>query len=52
MQGLYRDPTMHFRDKYERGEAFDAMTNVFGFMSTLATKLDEAHPKKKIRWGF
>src|ERR1700730_14655145 len=24
MQSLYRDPTMHFREKYERGEAYDA----------------------------
>jgi hypothetical protein len=52
MQGLYRDPTMHFRDKYEKGEAFDAMTNAFSFMSALAKKLDEAHPQRRIRWGF
>ena len=52
MQGLYRDPTMHFRDKYEQGEAFDAISNTFSFMATLATKLDEIRPHTKIRWGL
>lgn len=50
MQGLYRDPTMHFRDKYEKGEAFDAISNVYNFMITLSDKLDEAHPNRRIPW--
>jgi hypothetical protein len=50
MQSLYRDPTMHFREKYERGEAYDAIENTKLFVETLAEKLDEAHPTRKIRW--
>lgn len=50
MQSLYRDPTMHFREKYGKGEAFDAIANAQSFMKTLSSKLDEAHPRRKIRW--
>jgi hypothetical protein len=52
MQGLYRDPTMHFREKHGQGEAFDAISRVKDFMPILAGKLDEAHPRRKIRWGL
>jgi hypothetical protein len=52
MQSLYRDPTMHFREKYQRGEAYDAIYNTKAFMITLTAKLDEAHPRRKIRWGL
>jgi hypothetical protein len=50
LQGLYRDPTMHFREKYDKGEAYSAMFRVQSLMSRLATKLSETNPRK-IRWG-
>jgi hypothetical protein len=50
LQG-YRDPTMHFRASYDKGEAYDAMHRARSFMQTLATKLNEATPRK-IRWGL
>jgi hypothetical protein len=50
LQG-YRDPTMHFRAIYDKGEAYDAMHRAKSFMQTLATKLNEAKPRK-IRWGL
>ena len=51
LQGLYRDPTMHFRDKYDKGEAYIAMFRVRSFMAMLATRLSEASPRR-IRWGL
>lgn len=50
LQG-YRDPTMHFRASYEKGEAYDAIHRAKSLMETLATKLNEAKPLK-IRWGL
>jgi hypothetical protein len=49
MRGLYRDPTMHFREKYDKGEAYDAIFRTRGLMKELATRLNEANPKR-IRW--
>ena len=49
LQG-YRDETLHFRENYEKGEAHDAMHRVKSLLETLATKLNEAKPRK-INWG-
>lgn len=38
---LYRDPTMHFREEYGKGEAYDALHRVKTLMTKLATKLSE-----------
>jgi hypothetical protein len=51
MRDLYRDPTMHFRETYDKGEAFDAIARVRGLMATLAPHLNETRPRK-IRWGL
>jgi hypothetical protein len=40
LQG-YRDPTMHFRQSYDKGEAYDAMYRTKSLMQTLSTKLRE-----------
>ena len=50
LQG-YRDPTMHFRATYDRGEAYDAMHRVKSLMQTLAFKLNETKVRR-IRWGL
>jgi hypothetical protein len=42
IQSLYRDHTMHFRGKYDDGEAQSAMFRVRSLMMTLASKLDES----------
>jgi hypothetical protein len=51
LQSNYRDPTMHFRDSYDRGQAYSAMFRVKSLMETLATKLREDRIRK-IRWGL
>jgi hypothetical protein len=48
---LYRDRTMHFRDKYDNGQAFSAMTRVKEMMMVMAGRLTEANPCK-INWGL
>jgi hypothetical protein len=40
LQG-YRDPTMHFRDDYGRGEAYDAIHRVKSLMMALSAKICE-----------
>jgi hypothetical protein len=51
MRDLYRDPTMHFRETYDKGEAYDAIVRTNGLMTTLAPYLNETKPRK-IRWGL
>jgi hypothetical protein len=51
MRDLYRDPTMHFRETYNKGEAHDAIVRANGLMTTLAPYLNETKPRK-IRWGL
>ena len=51
MRSLYRDPTMHFREKYGRGEAYDAIARTKSLMAMLAVKLDETRPRK-IKWAL
>ena len=51
LRGLYRDPTMHFRETYDQGEAYSAVFRVKSLMGALATKLGEANTRK-IRWGL
>jgi hypothetical protein len=51
LQGLYRDPTMHFRDNYDKGEAYSAMFRVRSLMASLSTKLSEDRGRK-IAWGL
>jgi hypothetical protein len=51
LQANYRDPTMHFRDSYDRGQAHSAMFRVKSLMTNLATKLREDRIRK-IRWGL
>jgi hypothetical protein len=50
LQG-YRDPTMHFRAQYDRGEAYDAMHRARSLLGTLSTKLRE-NRVRKITWGL
>ena len=47
----YRDPTLHFRDSYGRGEAFDAIYRAKGLMKSLAPKLSE-NTSRTIDWGL
>jgi hypothetical protein len=51
MRGLYRDPTMHFRETYDKGEAASAMFRVQSLMQTLSSKLREDRVRK-IAWGL
>jgi hypothetical protein len=51
MRDLYRDPTMHFREIYDKGQAASAMFRTKELMQTLATKLREDRVRK-IRWGL
>jgi hypothetical protein len=51
LQTNYRDPTMHFRDSYDRGQAQSAMFRVKSLMANLAAKLREDRIRK-IRWGL
>jgi hypothetical protein len=51
LQTHYRDPTMHFRDSYDRGQAHSAIFRVNSLMANLATKLREDRIRK-IRWGL
>jgi hypothetical protein len=51
LRGLFRDPTMHFRGNYDKGEADSAIFRSYSLMGTLATKLTEAS-SRKIRWGL
>jgi len=41
IRNLYRDPTMHFRDNYDDGEAQSAIFRVRSLMTMLSSKLDE-----------
>ncbi len=50
LQG-YRDPTMHFRQNYDKGEAYDAMYRTKSLMQTLSTKLSEGY-SGQIEWGL
>jgi hypothetical protein len=50
LQG-YRDPTMHFREKYDKGQAYSAMFRTKSLMETLATKLSEKS-HRNIKWGL
>ena len=50
LQG-YRDPTMHFRAQYDKGEAYDAMHRAQSLLVILSTKLREDRIRK-IRWGL
>ena len=50
LQG-YRDPTMHFRQSYDRGEAYDAMYRTKSLMQTLSTKLREGG-SGQIMWNL
>lgn len=47
----YRDPTMHFREDYGKGEAHDAMYRVKALMKRLSTKLAEGNTTP-IDWGL
>jgi hypothetical protein len=47
----YRDPTMHFREEYGKGEAYDATYRVKALMKTLAFKLSEGNTTP-IDWGL
>jgi hypothetical protein len=49
MRGLYRDPTMHFRERYDKGEAYSAMFRAKSLMAMISTKLVEISPRK-INW--
>jgi hypothetical protein len=51
LRGLYRDPTMHFRETYDKGEAASAMFRVNSLMQSLSTKLREDRVRK-IAWGL
>ena len=51
MRDLYRDPTMHFRETYDKGQAASAMFRTKGLMQTLATKLREDRVRP-IKWGL
>jgi hypothetical protein len=51
LRGLYRDPTMHFREKYDEGEAYSAVFRTKSLMGMLATKLGEANTRR-ISWGL
>jgi hypothetical protein len=51
MRDLYRDPTMHFRERYDKGQAASAIFRVHSLMSSLASKLTESKTKK-IKWGL
>jgi hypothetical protein len=51
LRGLYRDPTMHFRDNYDKGEAYSAIFRVQSLMRMLSSKLREDHTRK-IAWGL
>ena len=51
LQSNYRDPTMHFRDSYDRGQAYSAMFRVKTLMANLASKLREDRIRK-IKWGL
>jgi hypothetical protein len=44
-----RDPTMHFRDSYDKGQAESAIFRVKQLMTTLAEKLDE-NSTRAIPW--
>lgn len=47
----YRDPAMHFRDDYGKGQSYDAMYRVKALMKTLASKLSEGNTTP-IDWGL
>ena len=51
IQSMYRDPSMHFRDLYDDGEAQSAMFRARSFMTMLAGKLSEGDVGP-IDWGF
>jgi hypothetical protein len=50
VQSLYRDPSMHFHDTYDVGQAQSAIFRVKELMNTLATKLDE-NSTRAIPWS-
>jgi hypothetical protein len=49
MRSLYRDPTMHFRETYDKGEAYSAIFRTNTLMNMLAKRLNEENPRK-IGW--
>lgn len=51
MQSLYRDNTMHLRERYDPGEAYTAIYRTHELMTKISTKLceDSVGP---IDWGF
>jgi hypothetical protein len=51
LRGLYRDPTMHFRENYDKGEAYSAIFRVQSLMRALSSKLREDRARK-IPWGL
>lgn len=51
LRGLYRDPTMHFRENYDKGEAYSAIFRVQSLMQVLSSKLREDRARK-IPWGL
>jgi hypothetical protein len=51
LRGLYRDPTMHFREYYDKGEASSAIFRVQSLMQVLSSKLREDRARK-IPWGL
>jgi hypothetical protein len=50
LNGL-RDQTVHWRDSYDKGEAFTAISRTHEMMTVIASKIDE-HSVRKIRWGL
>ena len=50
IQSLYRDQTMHLRDRYDDGEAQSAMFRVRELMTTLASKLNE-NSTRAVPWN-
>jgi hypothetical protein len=48
---LFRDRSMHFRDKYDPGEAQSAIFRTKSFLEMLAPYINETRPKR-IRWGW
>jgi hypothetical protein len=51
IQDLYRNKTMHLRDRYNEGQAQSAMIRTRHLMETLASRLAEP-TIKRIRWGI
>jgi hypothetical protein len=46
MRGLYRDPTMHYRETYRKGEAFDAIGRTKNLVTTIAKRRGETRRKR------